>query len=65
MSGLKRRTFIRNSVIAGIGASITPKILQAKSVEDAPIKIKKLSAAEKKKVLLPVRVLQVYVVDMN
>ena len=31
MSHLKRRTFIRNSVIAGIGASITPDILKATS----------------------------------
>ena len=29
MSGLKRRTFIKNSVIAGLGTSIAPNILQA------------------------------------
>ena len=53
MSGLKRRTFIRNSVIAGIGASITPNILQGKNVkENEATKIKKLSAAEKKKVIV-------------
>ena len=53
MAGLKRRTFIRNSVIAGIGASIAPHILQAKNVkENAAKKIKKLSAAEPKKVIV-------------
>jgi len=53
MSVLKRRTFIRNSVIAGVGASITPHILQGKNVKEHELtKIKKLSAAEKKKVIV-------------
>ncbi|HEX8041251.1 MAG TPA: FAD-dependent oxidoreductase [Chryseosolibacter sp.] len=53
MSGLKRRKFIKNSVLAGIGASLTPDILQAKAAEqNSPIKIKGLHAAKKKKVIV-------------
>ena len=53
MSGLKRRTFIRNSVMAGIGASMTPNILLAKKINEnknKETKIKKLT--EKKKVIV-------------
>jgi monoamine oxidase len=34
MTDLKRRTFIRNTIIAGVGASITPGILKATSTKN-------------------------------
>jgi len=53
MTGLKRRTFIRNTVIAGIGASMTPSVLQAKNVKESSVAgTKKVSAADKKKVIV-------------
>lgn len=53
MSDLKRRMFIRNSVIAGIGTSIAPNILQGKTVKkNSATENKKLSPAEKKKIIV-------------
>jgi monoamine oxidase len=53
MSDLKRRTFIRNSVIAGIGASIAPNILQGKAVKrHSATEYKRLSPLEKKKIIV-------------
>ncbi len=52
MGNIKRRTFIRNSVITGIGASIAPDILQGKTVKHSEVEYKKLSPAEKKKVIV-------------
>src|SRR6266536_5524 len=51
MSDLKRRTFIRNTVITGFGTSIAPNILQAQkeNFENEP---KKIPSAEKKKVIV-------------
>jgi monoamine oxidase len=53
MSGLKRRKFIRNSVLAGISASIAPDILKAEAVErqDASL-VRARSAAPGKKVIV-------------
>ncbi|MGZ6519890.1 MAG: flavin monoamine oxidase family protein, partial [Bacteroidia bacterium] len=53
MRDLKRRMFIRNSIIAGIGTSIAPNILQGKtSKQHSSIKYKKVYPAEKKKVIV-------------
>ena len=48
MTRLKRRTFIRNTVFAGIGASITPAILKAEKAGEG----KKNKAGIKKKVIV-------------
>ena len=52
MSDLKRRAFIRNSILAGIGTSVGPNILQGKKVKDSATQYKNLSAAEKKQVIV-------------
>ncbi len=53
MSDLKRRTFIRNSVIAAIGASLTPHISKSNATKKAPGReYKKLSPAERKKIIV-------------
>ena len=51
MSNFKRRTFIRNSVIAGIGTSIVPGILQGGSIKHSN-EYKKFPSAEKKKIIV-------------
>ena len=52
MSDLKRRAFIRNSILAGIGTSVGPNILQGKKVKDSATQYKNVSAAEKKQVIV-------------
>lgn len=53
MKDLKRRMFIRNSIIAGIGTSIAPNILQGKtSKQHSSTKYKNVYPAEKKKVIV-------------
>ncbi len=51
MSDLKRRTFIKNTVITGLGTSIAPNILQTQK-ENFENEHKKISSAEKKNVIV-------------
>lgn len=52
MSDLKRRTFIRNSLIAGIGSSFIPEILQGKNSVAGGVFSNENSFAKKKKVIV-------------
>src|SRR6476620_5201487 len=53
MNELKRRTFIRNTLLAGVGATLTPQILQANTTAEGPLDKNNTSTpSAKKKVIV-------------
>src|SRR4051794_40507761 len=52
MNELKRRTFIKNTLLAGVGASFTPQLLQANTTAELLDKNNTIVAPTKKKVVV-------------